>query len=421
MAGKRIKCTKCGGVIAVPAGEEAAPPVETARPQAAPSRPAAPARDDFGGEPTRRHKKKGSAMPLVLGLVALLVLVGAALAVDYFVTHLFFPKSVDVNIQKQEKKELPPAIKYLPDNTALVIAFRPAYLLKSDAWDALKKAVPNLEMMLSGQALGKPADVGTVVYGTDPNDVDVTVLETLYPKASEKSKKGGATEVPDVPAEPLAAKLYQGMKSQDVAGHKVYEDSSGKNALCVADKHIIVKGPPALVRQGLERKEDTPKISKSFQNALEDLDFTELLVAAVDFPALQADIEKKGFPYLGAKGADAQKWFAANKGALPNSVEVVMNAEKEKLTFTITGNFGDPNAAKVDMKDSKAAKEAGKVGDAAREKVEAALKQIKAEGPLAGILNAVKNADVSSAGTQVTATVVISMDTFAKTMKQMGQ
>jgi hypothetical protein len=96
-----------------------------------------------------------------------------------------------------------------------------------------------------------------------------------------------------------------------------------------------------------------------------------------------------------------------------------MTGDGDALTFKFTGNYAEKDTTKTTDKKAaqEAAHEADKIGKAAAEKVKAALATTNTSGPFADILKAVKNAEVTSEGSQVTATVTVSVATVGKVAK----
>jgi predicted Zn finger-like uncharacterized protein len=387
LLGRKAKCNKCATVLQVPAHAVTERPGVGLMPAAladdfdgaAEPRPLRrrPREDDEDGRydedrPRRRKKKSGLLLGCLLGSAALLLIGGGAAALFFFLRG----------------SGRPAGLRYLPDDSPLVVSVRVADIRASGAWQELTREIPQLQALAdkgdNGLAL---SDVKTIVWGGNPTTGSVvTVMETTRSVAAKDLQ---------------AKKRNQRYTPRTVGSYTLYEGQF--DAFCVVSSRTILTGAPQTLRTVLERNA-APRLSATMERALADVDFSKAVASAMDMSAF-ANKKKDGGPRLGGGLFDALGGFGgfADKSTTePETVALEVEVSKDVTTRLVLG-YRDASAAEAGKRDLDKAK--AQVGD------------LTQRGVPKEVADALGQVQVTLSGARLTATSTIQVGPLARGVK----
>ena len=271
MAGKQGKCPKCGAITAIPtsssSGLSSAPPPRPANGPASDG-----GFDDYEDRSAvRRKRKSGKGLKIGLAIGAVLLLVGAGVAV-YFIWFATGSLSSD-------------DLKFLPDKCVAVVSFKPADFVDSSLVKDNRKemGLSDFEEKMKQASGFVPKDIDKVVVGTDGEAMYVIAKMNKSVKADEiKSAFGKSGD-----------SKMEFKEESKVGSYTMYKTAAGDDgpAFCVPSSSLVVGSSKAKSLEALLKRDKKATFSSSFQTILDKADFSRTIAVAVDVKGLTKQME----------------------------------------------------------------------------------------------------------------------------------
>jgi hypothetical protein len=259
VGGKSSKCRACGAAVKIPLSSEAAAPMPAAAP--------APRSRSGGGFPIKK---------IALVAVAFLVVV----ALGYGGWSLLSGGGGSAGM------------KFMPDNTRILVSVRPADYMKSGVWAEIKKEMPEADKILTDSTKEAPfqvEDVSQVLVGVGDYTKEEAVIAIEFKKA---------VKLDDVIAflNKTAGGKQKTFTEEKVGSYTIKADK--EVSLCQVSDKLIVGGSPSALKAVLER-DKKPAFTDGLQKALKDADLSQTVSVVFDVKPFASD------PMIGgtAKGA----------------------------------------------------------------------------------------------------------------------
>jgi hypothetical protein len=311
-AGRTIKCKKCTLPVEVPAtGAIAAQPMRPVAPIAAPppssaTRPVAPVAapaappsseapigfaEGHAPEPrkptTIKKKKKSKTLAFVL--------LGLAAA---FFFCFFLPAAVGVAWYVLSNSSSD-GMKYMPNNTSMIMSMRVADTMKSDFYQQVMKELPDaskkydeMKQQMQQEANMTMEDIDQILMGGDVTSKEWIVVVTTKKKitiddvtnsGANKNKKYKKTQVGKYTMyeDEAQAAAVDAVMGAPVGGPGApMTQALASQAFCLVDSKMIVGGPSKTLKSVLER-DKKPELSEGMKTTLKYTDFKKASSLAV--------------------------------------------------------------------------------------------------------------------------------------------